>query len=68
MKNPESSRKGPQTPERKQPKMVYDFGWARGTAGLATMLESLDEHGFELVCVTHVTADSYRVFFRRSRE
>lgn len=55
------------TPEGRIRQMVYDFGWARGEVGLLEMLESLDRNGYELVCVTHVTADSYRVFFRRPK-
>lgn len=46
---------------------VYDFGWARGDGGLRVFLETLDRNGYELVCVTHVTADSYRIFYRRPK-
>ena len=45
--------------------MVHDYGWARGDSGLNHMLQTIDANGYELVCVTHVTVDSYRVFFRR---
>ena len=55
------------TPEERKREMVYDFGWARGEVGLLEMLESLDRNGYELGCGTHVTADSYRVFFRRPK-
>ena len=46
-------------------RMVYDFGWARGDSGLRKMLESMDMNGYELICVTHVHADCYKIFFRR---
>lgn len=45
--------------------MVHDYGWARGDRGLNHMLQTIDANGYELVCVTHVTVDSYCVFFRR---
>jgi hypothetical protein len=46
---------------------VYDFGWARGDNGLRHFLETLNLNGYELVCLTHVTADGYRVFYRRPK-
>ena len=55
------------TPEKRNPAMVYDFGWARGDSGLCVFLETLERNGWELVCVTHVTADSYRIFYRRPK-
>ena len=62
MKTPEHKRVYAKIPERQ---MVHDFGWAKGDSGLRAMLDSLNRNGYELVCVTHVCADSYRVFFRR---
>ena len=62
---PEGKRVLPRTPEHLRRRLVYDFGWARGDEGLRDMLASLDQHGYELVCVTHVCSDCYKVFFRR---
>ena len=66
MRLSENAHPAPQTPEKRKGKTVHDFGWAKGDRGLQQMLSSLDRNGFELVCVTHVYADCYKVFYRRT--
>lgn len=46
-------------------KLVCDFDEVYGDAGLSRILSYLDSHGYKLICVTHVSADKYLVFFRR---
>lgn len=52
-------------PEKPVRPYVHDFGWAEGDEGLREILDSLDRMGFQLVCVTAVGPEQYKVFFRR---
>lgn len=64
-RTPEDRRAYPQSPEKRKGRTVHDFGWAKGDRGLREMLNSLDRMGFQLVCVTAVGPELYKVFFRR---